>query len=365
LNLDELGNVPNDNFLVDERIRLMGEFPLKKIIEAEIKRKWNNADQFEKLLKEAALNRDELRRLTDVAIKYQNKAALEGFAHINRMVVAEALQTDEAVKLLDRRSTNEESNAPEIFFLIRNYLEPKFKKLYRRLARSSILHLSLKIAAKWLKGEIPKKVQYDHGLEFDLEDTLEIFLEKGFNITYEDIVGIFREKKRKIGLVIIDTSGSMHYEKIINAALTASVLAYTMREDEYSIITFNTQAKTLTGFNDKKNTEEIIDQILESEAIGYTNITAALKLGLKELLKLKRREKWAILITDGNYNKGGDPRKWALKYPKLHVIAIPSRKEKWGLRICEDLARKGRGRFIKVSKYSDIPRILAKMLRDI
>ena len=182
MNLDELGNVPNDNFLVDERIRLMGEFPLKKIIEAEIKRKWNNADQFEKLLKEAALNRDELRRLTDVAIKYQNKAALEGFAHINRMVVAEALQTDEAVKLLDRRSTNEESNAPEIFFLIRNYLEPKFKKLYRRLARSSILHLSLKIAAKWLKGEIPKKVQYDHGLEFDLEDTLEIFLEKGFKV---------------------------------------------------------------------------------------------------------------------------------------------------------------------------------------
>lgn len=363
--MEDLGkNRPNDTQIVKDKFRLSGNIPPEMILEAEIQH-GRNADRFEKLLRESNIDSHELRRLSDVAIKYQNKSALEGFARVNRLVVAKSLQTEDGVKLLDRRPTDEKSNAPEIYFLIRNELNSSYKKIYRRLARSAILKLSLRIASKWIKGEKPRMVPYEQGLEFNLEETLENYLEKGANIKYEDIVGIFREKKRKIGLVIIDTSGSMHYEKIINAALTASVLAFSMRNDDYSIITFNTQAQLLTGFNDKKNNEKIIDEILESEPAGFTNITAALKLGIEELIKVKKREKWAILITDGNYNRGGDPREWASKYPKLHVIAIPSKAEKWGLRICQDLARKGRGRFVKVSRYSEIPRVLARMLRDI
>jgi len=231
------------------------------------------------------------------------------------------------------------------------------------LARTAILQLALKVAAKWIKGEVSKKTEYIPGMDFDLEETLENFMEKCFIINYEDIVGISRERRRSYGVVIIDTSGSMHYEKIINAALTASVLTYMMRYDNYSIIIFNTKAYLLAGFDNKKTADKVIDQILETEAIGYTNISEALKLGLDELKKIKNRNKWAILITDGNYNRGGDPRIWAMKFPRLHVIATPSLKEKWGLKVCKELAEKGRGRYIKVSKYSEIPRILAKMLK--
>ncbi|MBD3226771.1 MAG: VWA domain-containing protein [Candidatus Lokiarchaeota archaeon] len=362
--MEDLGPKPNDTQIVKDKFRLSGNIPTEMILEAEIQH-GGNVDRFEKLLKEANINSDELRRLSDVAIKYKNASALEGFARVNRLVVARSLQTEDGVKLLDRRPTDEQSNAPEIYFLIKNELNSSYKKIFRRLARSAILKLSLRIASKWIKGEKPRKVPYEQGLEFDLEETLENYLEKGSNITYDDIVGIYREKKRKAGLVIIDTSGSMHNEKIINAALTASVLAYSMRDDDYGIITFNTQAQVLTSFDDNKNNEQIIDEILESEPAGYTNITTALKLGLEELLKIKKREKWTILITDGNYNRGGDPREWASKYPKLHVISIPSRSEKWGLKICNDLAKRGRGRFVKVSRYSEIPRVLARMLRDI
>jgi len=363
--LDELGQKPNDILRISDKIRLSGNITLDMILEAEIKRGHTSPDRYEKLLRESKIDRNRLKRLTEAAIIHHNTAAIEGFLKVNRVLVSEMIQNDEAVKLLDRRATNEKSNAPEIYFLVRNYLDPKFKKIYQRLARSAILNLSLRIAAKWIKGEEEKKTIYQLGMEFDIEDTLEIYIEKIFNINYDDIIGITREKKRKTGIVIIDTSGSMHYEKIINAALAACVLAYTMREDDYSIITFNTKAAILTKFKDKKNTEKIVDQILETEPIGYTNISAALILGLKELSTIKKRDKWGILITDGNYNRGGDPRQWALKYPKLHVIAIPSHKEKWGIRVCKDLAKKGRGRFMKVSRYSEIPRILARMLRDI
>jgi len=363
--LDDLGSPPNDTSTINEKVRLSGNFQPEFIFEAEIKSQSHNLSYLEKFLKESNLDRKKIRKLTDLAIKYQNKPALHTLARINRFVVAEALQHHDAIKLFDRQFTNEQSNAPEIFFIIRNYLNPTYKKIYRRLARSSILHLSLKIASKWIKGSTFKKVPYSPGLDFDLDDTLDSYFQNALHISYDNIVALSYEKKLSYGIVIIDTSGSMHYDKIINAALTASVLAYSMRYDHYSIITFNTQATILTKFSDLKNTEDIVDQILESEPIGYTNISSALKLGLDELAKIKHRDKWAILITDGLYNRGGDPRPYASQYPKLHIISIPSQKYKWGIRVCSDLAKKGRGRFIKVYRYSQIPYALSTLLRDI
>ena len=163
---------------MSDKIRLSGTIPLEMILEAEIKQEGRDPDKFERMLKELKSNREQTRRLTDVAIKNKNLSAIEGFARVNRVVVAEALQNDEAVKLLDRRETNEKTSAPEIYFLIRNELSPLYKKIYRRLARSSILKLSLRIAAKWIRGEDPKKVQYEPGLEFDLDETLENYIEK-------------------------------------------------------------------------------------------------------------------------------------------------------------------------------------------
>ena len=90
-----------------------------------------------------------------------------------------------------------------------------------------------------------------------------------------------------------------------------------------------------------------------------------LSKGLKELSKVKRSGKrWGILITDGEWNVGGDPTLVAAKFPLLHVIATPSKGKiaKYGLEACKKIAKAGKGRFVVVKKFSEIPRLLIRLL---
>ena len=114
-----------------------------------------------------------------------------------------------------------------------------------------------------------------------------------------------------------------------------------------------------------KPVTDLIDEILDSEAVGFTNIENALKRGLKELNQVKGKRKFAILITDGNYNRGKDPSIIAKNYPTLHVIVMPpeNKLRYEGLKICRNIAESGHGKYYPVSNFKDIPNTLLHILR--
>jgi Mg-chelatase subunit ChlD len=136
-----------------------------------------------------------------------------------------------------------------------------------------------------------------------------------------------------------------------------------MRKDQFAVVAFNTKGFLIKGIRDELKIEEIMDKILDLEAVGYTNIEDGLRLGAAQIKNMKSRFKWAILLTDGAYNKGDDPRYLCRQFEKLHVISLPSNK-KWGERVCKDLARLGGGRFVIVRNYQEVPRALMKILRS-
>ncbi|MFW9990008.1 MAG: hypothetical protein ACFFC3_15280 [Candidatus Odinarchaeota archaeon] len=115
----------------------------------------------------------------------------------------------------------------------------------------------------------------------------------------------------------------------------------------------------------KKPIITIIDDILDSEAVGFTNIYIGLEKGLKELSKIRenRKSRFGILISDGIYNRGEDPVILAKKYPKLHVIGMPADNDAdQGIEKCKEIARAGRGKFYAVNDYKEIPRALIELL---
>ncbi|MFX0140506.1 MAG: VWA domain-containing protein [Candidatus Hodarchaeota archaeon] len=122
---------------------------------------------------------------------------------------------------------------------------------------------------------------------------------------------------------------------------------------------------TMKKINQKKPIISIIDDILDSEAVGFTNIFIGLEKGLKELNKTKenRKSRFGILISDGNYNRGDDPIILAKKYPKLHVIGMPAENDAdQGILTCREIAKAGRGKFYAVNDYKEIPRALIELL---
>jgi hypothetical protein len=90
-----------------------------------------------------------------------------------------------------------------------------------------------------------------------------------------------------------------------------------------------------------------------------------LEKGLKELNKVRdiTKNKFGILISDGNYNRGDDPLEIAKTYPKLHVIGMPADNDAdRGIDTCRDLAKAGNGKFYAVEDYKEIPRALINLL---
>ena len=140
-------------------------------------------------------------------------------------------------------------------------------------------------------------------------------------------------------------------------------MTYNLSRDNFSVVLFNTKAYTIKRMKEKLNANDLINRILESESAGYTNIAEGLKFGGLELERIKKRNKFGVLVTDGAFNRGGDPRQFLKYFPKLHVMSLPS-KQDWGRRVCKDLARLGRGKYAEVSSYKQIPRILMKLLRE-
>jgi hypothetical protein len=243
------------------------------------------------------------------------------------------LDTEEGVKFFSEKIKNQGDFMPEVYFFIRRPISPKYKAIFRRLARQSILKLSLKISSKGIRGQFKRTIPfYQIGMpEFSLDETIQHNPLKihDKNLSYKDIFGIVRRRQKRKIVLILDTSGSMYGRLLLNAALTTSVLAYNMEKEDYAVVLFNSTAMTLKKINQKKTTLKIIDEILDSEAVGFTNIQLGLEKGLSELNKTREemKNRFGILISDGVFNRGKNPVEIAKLFPKLHVIGMPPENE--------------------------------------
>ncbi|MFW9882401.1 MAG: VWA domain-containing protein, partial [Candidatus Thorarchaeota archaeon] len=310
-----------------------------------------------------------IKNMTYLAIQHKNLEAIMGLLKANVYAATDILDTEEGVEFFSEKAKESGDFMPEIYFFIRRPISGKYKSIFRRLARQSILKLSLKITSKGIRGQFKKAVPfYKIGMpEFSLDETIQHnplkIHEK--NLSYKDIYGVVRKRQKRKVALILDTSGSMYGRLLLNAALTSSVLAYNLEKEDYAIILFNSTAMILKKINQKKPVINIIDEILDSEAVGFTNIEIGLEKGLSELNKSRenRKNHFGILISDGNFNRGGDPVEIAKKYPKLHVIGMPSENDATqGIKKCQEIATAGRGKFYAVNDYKEIPRALIELL---
>ena len=292
-----------------------------------------------------------------------------GLLKSNVYAATDALDCDEGVRFFSEKAKESAASMAEVYFFVRRPISEKYKYIFRRLARQSILRTSLKITSKGIRGIYKKTIPYYQiGMpEFDLDETIQHNPLKVYNktLSYNDIYGIKRKRQKRKIVLILDTSGSMYGRLLLNAALTTSVLAYNMEKEDYAIVLFNSTAMVLKKINEKKQVTSIIDEILDSEAVGFTDISIGLEKGLEELNKVtkKSKNKFGILISDGNYNRGEDPLSIAKKYPKLHVIGMPAENDAdRGINTCKTLADAGRGKFFAVNNFKEIPRALIELL---
>lgn len=196
--------------------------------------------------------------------------------------------------------------------------------------------------------------------EIDVESTLDELVNKE-RISPSDLIVERREPRKLAVALMLDASLSMSGDKLAIATAAIAVLAFRLKTVDYLLITFNDRPTVLKRVNQGKSLDDLISDLLDAHAGGYTNIEWALTKGKDELNLSSTRNRVGIMITDGNFTVGDDPAEAAARYKRLFVIMTES--HDCQPVICEGMARRGGGKMYAVSSFDEIPRVLYRVLR--
>ncbi len=196
--------------------------------------------------------------------------------------------------------------------------------------------------------------------EIDVESTIDSLVGRE-HLSPSDIIVERREPRQLSVAMMLDASLSMTGDKLAMATAAIAVLAFRLKTVDYLLITFNDRPTVIKHINQTRSLDDLISDLLDAHAGGYTNIDGALRKGRDELSASKTKNRVGILITDGNYTVGANPVDAASTYRRLFVIMTESHDCQPG--ICEDIAKSGRGHMYEVSSFDEIPRVLYKVLR--
>lgn len=313
-------------------------------------------------LKTKGLDKTKIEELAEMAVEVRSIPALVGLAKRNKYAVSQVLEhNEEASQFMVDESEEENWELIDLYYRVKDQLTENVRRFFLSLTTKIILRSALRIAGRGIRKDLIRNARYEPGMEeFDLDQTLENYLQVGY-LGQEQIVGLERLERKKVGMLILDTSGSMYKQKLAIAAVTVAVLAHSMKYDNYAVELFESEARILKPFNHEVPIEEMIDTIFNLKPSGYTNIENALSRAQEEMRKIQRRDKWAVLVTDGDYNQGSDPRLVAPRFNRLNVIRIGGIRK--GEATCRDLARLGGGKYESVSDYRNLPLALLRITR--
>lgn len=252
-------------------------------------------------------------------------------------------------------------NYSHLRFSIRS---PALAEMARRIAIRATIRRVLQLLGP---VSLPSQVRRgafelgDEG-EIDIDETLERIIGHD-RIEPGDIVVENRTPRELAVALILDASLSMTGDKLAMASAAIAVLAYRLKTVDYLLITFNDRPSTVKRIGEPKNLDDLVSDLLSSTASGYTDIDSALRKGSEELHRARTRNRVGILITDGNYTVGADPREAASAYRRLFVVMTESHDCKPGE--CEAMAARGGGQMFSVSSFDEIPRVLYRVLRQV
>jgi len=198
--------------------------------------------------------------------------------------------------------------------------------------------------------------------EIDVESTIDNLVETG---TKEptDLIVERREPRQLAVAMMLDASLSMSGDKLAMATAAIAVLAFRLKTVDYLLITFNDRPRVMKRIDQAKSLDDLISELLDAHAGGYTNIEWALVKGREELGRARGRNQIGILVTDGNFTVGAHPGEAAGGYKRLFVIMTESHDCQPGT--CEEMAKNGRGSMYSVASFDEIPRVLYRVLRTV
>ena len=227
-------------------------------------------------------------------------------------------------------------------------LKQNVRSLAVKIASRLIIKIAKQIADTGCRsGKLKLVPGFSDGAEIELDCSLEKYTEQPELGVLDNLVSYIRQREKKAFVMMFDHSYSMKGMKIILAAITAAAIAQHFKKD-YAVLAFCNKVTVLKAIDESTGPEEVLERLFALELCGDTDIHLALETGLELANRFER--KMGLILTDGAWNRGGDPLNAAVRFDKLSVIGFPpAKREK-----IRQLAIKGDGNFSFVEDETEI-----------
>ena len=255
------------------------------------------------------------------------------------------------------------SVAQHYSYIRKQLKDPKLLMATKKIAITAIIHRTLQLLGPTRRRMEFVRETYSPGQtgEIEIEMTAEEILGKA-EIDSSDLIIESNLPRKTACVLMLDTSMSMSGDKLGIATASLGVLAFKLKSIQYAVITFDNVAKPVKRLDQRLAITSLVGDLLDISAGGYTNIEDGLRTGLIELTNSRAKERFGVIMTDGNYTAGKNPSEIAAEYPKLFVIMIKSHDSKPEL--CTRMASLGKGRVFEANSFDEVPSILRNLLRD-
>ncbi|MBL7178107.1 MAG: VWA domain-containing protein [Desulfobacteraceae bacterium] len=249
----------------------------------------------------------------------------------------------------------EQPGSLEAFARILGRLQDDVAAQAIKIASRLIIKVAKQIAdSGYRSGKLELVRGYIDGAEIELDQSLERHIEGPERGILENLVSCVRHRERQAFVMMLDFSYSMQ-RKVILSAITAAAIAQHFKRD-YAVLAFSNGVSILREVDERAGPENVLERLFALQSHGDTNIRLALEAGLKYVNKFDR--KTGLLLTDGDWNRGGDPFQAAVRYDKLSVIGFPpAENEK-----IRQLALQGKGSFSLVRDEREIAGAILRCL---
>jgi MoxR-like ATPase len=215
------------------------------------------------------------------------------------------------------------------------------------IASQLIIAIARQIAdVGYRAGKLKLIPGFNDSAEIELDHSLERHLQSAERGILENLVSHIRHIEKKAIVMMLDYSYSMQ-SNVILSAITAAAIAQHFKKD-YAVLAFNSGVCILKAVNEPAGPEKVLKRLFALKSCGDTNIRSVLEAGLQHVNKFERKA--GLLLTDGDWNKGGDPFQAAVQFDKLSVIGFPFA----DYETIRQLALKGNGNFSIVKDETEI-----------
>jgi Mg-chelatase subunit ChlD len=168
-------------------------------------------------------------------------------------------------------------------------------------------------------------------------------------------------------ILCVDTSLSMTGEKLALTGVALAVVLLEFRDDPVGVVAFENEAFVLKEPGERISPEGMIERFLEVPARGYTHLEDGLGRALRMSGRIRSQDQGrpaaTVLLSDGRFTAGRDPRYLAGRFPHLSVIKMGS--ERSGAELCRDLARPGRGSLREVADLQALPGVMYDVVKGL